>query len=184
LFTHVYAPPSLPCVHANLLTLASLVQAERIAAKLLQPSKKRRRRKKKQQNNSDSDESRKSSDSSSSSSSGYSSDSSVEYVPGFIDDPAIVHGRHRQTLMGDRALGPILSSTIQFVRPQALKSELNKQVRRASVKAVLRPPAAHDLLRSSPFTPELAPASTISPELRFSCLICACCISLSRFIRP
>jgi hypothetical protein len=58
-----------------------------------------------------------------------SDSSSEEYTPGFLDDPEMVHGRHRQTIMGDKLVGPIISSTIQFVRPRALKSELNKQFR-------------------------------------------------------
>ena len=69
------------------------------------------------------------SDSSSSSSCSSDSDSGDEYVPGFLDDPEMVHGRHRQTIIGDKLVGPIVSSSILFVRPKALKAELNKQFR-------------------------------------------------------
>lgn len=58
-----------------------------------------------------------------------SSDESDEYVPGILDDPEMVLGRHRNVMIGDRVTGPIVSSTIQFVKPQLLKADLNKQFR-------------------------------------------------------
>jgi hypothetical protein len=58
-----------------------------------------------------------------------SSDESDEYVPGILDDPAMVLGRHRNVMIGDRVTGPIVSSTIQFVKPALLKADLNKQFR-------------------------------------------------------
>mmetsp|Transcript_9630 Transcript_9630/g.26633 ORF Transcript_9630/g.26633 Transcript_9630/m.26633 type:complete len:611 (-) Transcript_9630:2601-4433(-) len=61
--------------------------------------------------------------------SSHSSDDSDVYEPGVLDDPAMVLGRHRHVMIGDRTSGPIVSSTIQFVRPSLLKSELNKQFR-------------------------------------------------------
>jgi hypothetical protein len=57
------------------------------------------------------------------------SDESDEYVPGILDDPEMVLGRHRNVMIGDRVTGPIVSSTIQFVKPQLLKADLNKQFR-------------------------------------------------------
>jgi len=51
------------------------------------------------------------------------------YVPGFLDDPQMVQGRHRNVMVGDRVTGPILLSTIQFVKPADLKADLNKQYR-------------------------------------------------------
>jgi hypothetical protein len=51
------------------------------------------------------------------------------YVTGLIDDPEMVQGRHRNVMIGDRVAGPIVSSTIQFVKPQLLKADLNKQFR-------------------------------------------------------
>lgn len=57
-------------------------------------------------------------------------DDSVEpYVPGVLDDPEMVLGRHRNVMIGDHVIGPIVSSTIQFVKPELLKAELNKQFR-------------------------------------------------------
>jgi Cyclin, N-terminal domain len=41
----------------------------------------------------------------------------------------MVLGRHRTVMVGDRVTGPIVSSTIQFVKPALLKAELNKQFR-------------------------------------------------------
>ena len=41
----------------------------------------------------------------------------------------MVLGRHRNVMIGDRVTGPIVSSTIQFVKPAVLKAELNKQFR-------------------------------------------------------
>ena len=58
-----------------------------------------------------------------------SSEESDDYVPGFLDDPAMKQGRHRNVMVGDKITGPIISSTIQFVKPSVLKSELNKQFR-------------------------------------------------------
>lgn len=58
-----------------------------------------------------------------------SSDESDTYHAGFLDDPMIVQGKHRHVMIGDRNTGPILSSTILFVKPQQLKKELNKQFR-------------------------------------------------------
>ncbi|KAL7574979.1 hypothetical protein ACA910_010798 [Epithemia clementina (nom. ined.)] len=58
-----------------------------------------------------------------------SSEDSDVYIPGLLDDPAMVLGRHRNVMIGDRVTGPIVSSTIQFVKPALLKAELNKQFR-------------------------------------------------------
>eukprot|EP00536_Pseudo-nitzschia_multiseries_P011339 jgi/Psemu1/67851/estExt_Genemark1.C_3800029 len=51
------------------------------------------------------------------------------YVAGLLDDPEMVQGRHRNVMIGDRGTGPIVSSTIQFVKPKLLKADLNKQFR-------------------------------------------------------
>ena len=51
------------------------------------------------------------------------------YHCGFLDDPNIVHGRNRNVMMGTKVTGPIISSTIQFVKPSVLKADLNKQFR-------------------------------------------------------
>ena len=51
------------------------------------------------------------------------------YHFGFLDDPNIVHGRNRNVMMGTKVTGPIISSTIQFVKPSVLKADLNKQFR-------------------------------------------------------
>jgi hypothetical protein len=51
------------------------------------------------------------------------------YVAGLLDDPGMVQGRHRNVMIGDRGTGPIVSSTIQFVKPKLLKADLNKQFR-------------------------------------------------------
>ena len=51
------------------------------------------------------------------------------YIPGFLDDPQMVQGRNRNVMMGDKVTGPIISSTIQFVKPSVLKADLNKQFR-------------------------------------------------------
>ena len=67
--------------------------------------------------------------SSSSTSSESSSDDSDVYVPGLLDDPDMVLGRHRTVMIGDAVTGPIVSSSIQFVKPALLKAELNKQFR-------------------------------------------------------
>lgn len=56
-------------------------------------------------------------------------DDSDVYVPGILDDPNMVLGRHRNVMVGDHITGPIISSTIQFVKPALLKAELNKQFR-------------------------------------------------------
>ena len=56
-----------------------------------------------------------------------SSEDSDGYVPGFVDDPDMVQGRHRHVMVGDRATGCVVSSTIQFVKPSQLKADLNKQ---------------------------------------------------------
>ena len=58
-----------------------------------------------------------------------SDDESDEYVPGILDDPKMILGRHRNLMIGDHITGPIVSSTIQFVKPALLKAELNKQFR-------------------------------------------------------
>ncbi len=59
-----------------------------------------------------------------------SSDESVAgYHVGFLDDPRMVQGRNRNVMMGDKETGPIISSTIQFVKPSVLKADLNKQFR-------------------------------------------------------
>ncbi|KAL3922203.1 MAG: hypothetical protein SGILL_002330 [Bacillariaceae sp.] len=57
------------------------------------------------------------------------SDDDDPYVAGLLDDPDMVLGRHRNVMIGDRGTGPIVSSTIQFVKPKLLKAELNKQFR-------------------------------------------------------
>ena len=67
-------------------------------------------------------------DDNTSTSSESSSDSDV-YVPGLLDDPDMVLGRHHTVMMGSHETGPIVSSTIQFVKPALLKAELNKQFR-------------------------------------------------------
>lgn len=72
------------------------------------------------------DDERQGNDNHSSSSSSSSDDSDV-YIPGVLDDPEMVLGRHRKVMIGDRVTGPIVSSTIQFVKPALLKAELNKQ---------------------------------------------------------
>ena len=41
----------------------------------------------------------------------------------------MVQGRHRHVMIGDRDTGSIVSSTIQFVKPEELKADLNKQFR-------------------------------------------------------
>lgn len=51
------------------------------------------------------------------------------YEPGLLDDPDMVLGKHRNVTIGDKVTGPIISSTIQFVKPTVLKAELNKQFR-------------------------------------------------------
>jgi len=58
-----------------------------------------------------------------------SSSDSNTYLPGFLDDPQMVQGRHRHVMIGDKVTGPIVSSTIQFVKPSVLKADLNKQFR-------------------------------------------------------
>ena len=58
-----------------------------------------------------------------------SSDDWDDYSPDLLDDPEMKLGRHRNVIIGDRALGPMVSSTIQFVKPSILKAELNKQFR-------------------------------------------------------
>lgn len=59
-----------------------------------------------------------------------SSDESVAgYRVGFLDDPQMVQGRNRNVMMGNKVTGPIISSTIQFVKPSVLKADLNKQFR-------------------------------------------------------
>ena len=57
------------------------------------------------------------------------SDSDNDYTPGYLDDPEITVGRHRHVMIGDKNIGPIASSVLQYVEPQALKAELNKQFR-------------------------------------------------------
>jgi len=49
------------------------------------------------------------------------------YIPGFLDDPEMVQGRHRHVMVGDMVTGCVVSSTIQFVKPAVLKADLNKQ---------------------------------------------------------
>ena len=51
------------------------------------------------------------------------------YATGLLDDPEMVQGRHRTVMIGDRVTGCIVSSTIQFVKPELLKADLNKQFR-------------------------------------------------------
>ena len=57
------------------------------------------------------------------------SDCGAYYSTGFLDDPQMVQGRNRNVMMGDKVTGPIISSTIQFVKPSVLKADLNKQFR-------------------------------------------------------
>eukprot|EP00977_Amphora_coffeiformis_P009789 scaffold2252_cov150-Amphora_coffeaeformis.AAC.4 len=64
-----------------------------------------------------------------SSTSSSSSDDSDDYQTALLDDPEMKLGRHRNVIIGDKALGPIVSSTIQFVEPRILKAELNRQFR-------------------------------------------------------
>lgn len=70
-----------------------------------------------------------SSDDDNTSTSSSSSEDSDEYQPALIDDPEMKLGRHRNVIVGDKALGPVVCSTIQFVEPRILKAELNKQFR-------------------------------------------------------
>ena len=56
-----------------------------------------------------------------------SSDISDSYGPGFLDDPEMKTGRHRHVMVGDKVTGPLVSSTIQFVKPADLKADLNRQ---------------------------------------------------------
>jgi hypothetical protein len=58
-----------------------------------------------------------------------SSDESTTYVPGFLDDPEMVQGKHRHVMIGDSVTGCVVSSTILFVRPSDLKEDLNRQFR-------------------------------------------------------
>eukprot|EP00577_Skeletonema_sp_RCC1716_P001578 CAMPEP_0113425518 /NCGR_PEP_ID=MMETSP0013_2-20120614/30215_1 /TAXON_ID=2843 ORGANISM="Skeletonema costatum, Strain 1716" /NCGR_SAMPLE_ID=MMETSP0013_2 /ASSEMBLY_ACC=CAM_ASM_000158 /LENGTH=897 /DNA_ID=CAMNT_0000313691 /DNA_START=37 /DNA_END=2727 /DNA_ORIENTATION=+ /assembly_acc=CAM_ASM_000158 len=58
-----------------------------------------------------------------------SSEESGTYVCGLLDDPEWVSGRHRHVMVGDKNVGPIVSSTIQFVKPSELKRELNNKFR-------------------------------------------------------
>lgn len=57
------------------------------------------------------------------------SDEEDTYIVGLLDDPEMVQGRHRTVMIGDRVTGPIVSSNIQFVKPQILKADLNQQFR-------------------------------------------------------
>jgi len=57
------------------------------------------------------------------------SDDADEYVPGVLDDPGMVLGKNRHVMMGDFVTGPLVSSTIQFIKPALLKEELNRQFR-------------------------------------------------------
>ena len=87
------------------------------------PTDNKRRRKKKvsspYENSSDEDD-----DTSSVS----SSESSVARYPlGFLDDPQMTNGRFRNVMMGDKVTGPIICSTVAFVKPRELKNDLNKQ---------------------------------------------------------
>jgi len=87
------------------------------------PTDNKRRRKKKvsspYENSSDEDD-----DTSSVS----SSESSVARYPlGFLDDPQMTQGRNRNVMMGDKVTGPIICSTVAFVKPRELKNDLNKQ---------------------------------------------------------
>ena len=87
------------------------------------PTDNKRRRKKKvsspYENSSDEDD-----DTSSVS----SSESSVARYPlGFLDDPQMTQGRNRNVMMGDKVIGPIICSTVAFVKPRELKNDLNKQ---------------------------------------------------------
>ena len=87
----------------------------------------------KEEQDDDDDDDGESSISSMSTVSSVSSSSSEEsifsYKPGFLDDPDMVQGRHRHVMVGDKVTGCIVSSTIQFVKPAALKANLNKQFR-------------------------------------------------------
>jgi len=58
-----------------------------------------------------------------------SEESTAGYFPGFLDDPQMLFGRNRNVMMGDKVTGPIISSTIQFIKPSVLKADLNKQFR-------------------------------------------------------
>jgi hypothetical protein len=77
----------------------------------------------------DGDDSDDDNDDDSSVSSTSSSEASDTYVPGFLDDPEMIQGRHRNLMIGDRHTGCIIVSTIQFVEPALLKADLNKQFR-------------------------------------------------------
>jgi len=58
-----------------------------------------------------------------------SSEESDSYVPGFLDDPEMLQGRHRHVMVGDKVTGCVVLSVIQFVQPAELKADLNKQFR-------------------------------------------------------
>lgn len=51
----------------------------------------------------------------------------VSYLPNYLDDPEFRQGRHRHVVRGDKNIGPIVSSILLFVKPNALKAELNKK---------------------------------------------------------
>ncbi|KAJ0401373.1 hypothetical protein P43SY_001311 [Pythium insidiosum] len=53
----------------------------------------------------------------------------AQYMPNFLDDPEFRQGRHRHVVRGDKNIGPVISSTLLFVKPNELKEELNKKFR-------------------------------------------------------
>lgn len=52
-----------------------------------------------------------------------------KYAPGILDDPEMTAGRHKQLLKDIQRTGPVICSILQFVKPQDLKEELNRQFR-------------------------------------------------------
>ncbi|GLD98301.1 hypothetical protein PINS_up006998 [Pythium insidiosum] len=45
----------------------------------------------------------------------------AQYMPNFLDDPEFRQGRHRHVVRGDKNIGPVVSSTLLFVKPNELK---------------------------------------------------------------
>lgn len=95
------------------------------------PTEKMKRRRKKKKSSSPYDNTSSSSDEDNNDTSSVSSSGSEDpgYPLGFLDDPEMRFGRNKNVLMGDKITGPMISSTIQFVKPRALKADLNKQFR-------------------------------------------------------
>ncbi len=58
-----------------------------------------------------------------------SSEESMIYEPGFLDDPEMKKGKHRTAMVGDKVTGCVVSSIIHYVSPADLKTDLNRQFR-------------------------------------------------------